>query len=44
MSKISNKQRFTQLKEWLETRNKTTSKGSKPAKTFSKTDYYNKKK
>ena len=41
MSKNSSVQRYTQLKEWLETRKKATSKKEgRPA--FSKTDYYNK--
>jgi hypothetical protein len=40
MSKMSPKQRYTQLREWLSTRNTTSSKGTKTK--FSKADYYKK--
>ena len=40
MSKISNKARLTQLKEWMESRGTTASAGKKQTKKFSKADYY----
>lgn len=40
MSKMSPKQRYTQLKEWLSTRNTTSPKGTKTK--FSKADHYKK--
>ena len=43
MSKISNKARVTQLKEWLESRSKKSSTGRKPKTNFSKADYYKSK-
>ena len=41
MSKISPKQRYTQLREWLATRT-TSSTGTKKTPRFSKADHYNK--
>ena len=44
MSKISNKARLTQLKEWMESRGTKMSSGtSAPKRRFSKSDHYNKK-
>ena len=43
MSKISNKARYVQLKEWLEIRGTKASTGTKPTRQFSKADYYKKK-
>lgn len=44
MSKISNRARLTQLKEWLEARGTKASTGRKQTQQFSKTDYYKGKK
>ena len=43
MSKISNKARYVQLKEWLETRGTKASAGRQPKQQFSKADYYKSK-
>lgn len=43
MSKISNKARYVQLKEWLETRGTKASTGRQPKQQFSKADYYKSK-
>ena len=40
MSKVSSKQRYIQLKEWLSTRGVNTSGTTKQKKKFSKADYY----
>ena len=41
MSKISNKARLTQLKEWMESRgNKMTPSTNNSRRRFSKTDHY----
>lgn len=41
MSKISSKQRYVQLKEWLSTRT-TGGNDTKKTRKFSKSDHYNK--
>jgi len=41
MSKMSTKQRYLQLKEWLETK-QTGSNSTKKSRSFSKADHYNK--
>lgn len=43
MSKVSNKARLTQLKEWMESRGTKMYTGTKPQRKFSKSDHYNKK-
>ena len=43
MSKISNKARLQQLKEWMESRGTKASAGKQQTKRFSKSDHYNKK-
>lgn len=43
MSKISNKARYVQFKEWLEARGTKASPGTKQTKQFSKTDHYKQK-
>lgn len=43
MSKISNKARYVQLKEWLESRGTKASAGRQPKQQFSKADYYKQK-
>lgn len=43
MSKVSNKARYTQLKEWLDSRGTKASAGRKQTKQFSKADYYKQK-
>ena len=43
MSKVSNKARYVQLKEWLDSRGTKASTGRKQTKRFSKSDHYNKK-
>ena len=44
MSKISHKQRYQQLKEWLVSMNTTTTNTRKPKRKFSKSDLYNQRK
>ena len=43
MSKISNKARVTQLKEWLESRSKKSSSPRRTKSNFSKAEYYKSK-
>lgn len=43
MSKVSNKARYTQLKEWLEARGTKASAGKNQTQRFSKADYYKQK-
>lgn len=43
MSKVSNKARFTQLKEWLDSRSSGSSQKRRQVKNFSKADYYKSK-
>jgi hypothetical protein len=43
MSKVSNKARLQQLKEWMDSRGqKMTGSANAPRKRFSKSDHYNK--
>lgn len=43
MSKVSNKARYVQLKEWLESRGTKASAGKQQTRTFSKADHYKQK-
>ena len=43
MSKISNKARLTQLKEWMESRSKKSSSPRRTKSNFSKADHYKSK-
>lgn len=43
MSKVSSKNRYLQLKEWLDSRSSKKSHSTRSQQTFSKADYYKSK-